>query len=165
MQWGRPVVVAVLCVIHACGDGADANPCAGPDPHVVVDTVAHQLWVCRDGQPNLTYGIRLGIGGVGKTKEGDGKVPLGEYSLGRPRQSSKYGTFVEIGYPTHVQRSKGYTGSAVGVHGPDRRLMWLGRANNWFDTTDGCVGLATDAEMKRLSDWVTSSGARRILLQ
>lgn len=165
MQSSRAFGIVILLLIAACADEGTPSPCSDSDPHLVVETAEHQLWLCQNGRPSMTYGIRLGTGGVGKTKEGDGKVPLGEYSLGRPRPSSKYGTFIEIGYPTDEQRGKGYTGSAVGVHGPDRRLLWLGRANNWFDTTDGCVGLATDPEMQRLSEWVTSSGARRILLR
>jgi murein L,D-transpeptidase YafK len=73
--------------------------------------------------------------------------------------------FIAIGYPTDEQRAKGYTGSAVGIHGPGRKLAWLGDANNWFDTTDGCIGLASDTETKQVSDWVTRSGAARILLR
>jgi hypothetical protein len=155
----------VLCLVHACPDTAAPNPCSGAEPHLVVDTSEHRLSLCKDGRPKRTYDVRLGIGGVGKTKEGDGKVPLGDYSLARPRPSSKYGTFIQIGYPTAYQRSQGYTGNSVGLHGPDRRLTWLGRANNWLDTTDGCIGLATDAEMERLAEWVGSSGARRIVLR
>jgi murein L,D-transpeptidase YafK len=29
----------------------------------------------------------LGRGGVGKTREGDGKTPIGVYPLGEPRQT------------------------------------------------------------------------------
>jgi murein L,D-transpeptidase YafK len=165
VQPSRSCAIAVLCLLHACADEPGPRPCAGSDPHLVVDTGEHRLSLCQNGRPTATHAVRLGTGGVGKTSEGDGKVPLGEYALGRPRPSSKYGAFIEIGYPTDEQRLKGYTGTAVGVHGPDRRLTWLGLANNWFDTTDGCIGLATDPEMKRLSKWVTSSKAQRIVLR
>jgi murein L,D-transpeptidase YafK len=70
--------------------------------------------------------LRIGHGGVGKTKAGDGKTPAGTYTLGQPRPSSKYGLFIPIGYPTVEQRKQGMTGGAVGVHGLDRRVKWLG---------------------------------------
>ena len=33
---------------------------------------------------------------------------------------------------------------------------------NAFDSTSGCVGIATDAEMDRIAAWVNSAGARTI---
>ena len=103
-----------------------------------------------------TFGVRLGKHGVGKRREGDGKVPIGRYPLGAPRHSDKYGLFIPIQYPTPAQRKAGYSGGSVGVHGPHRRVRWLGRLTNLFDTTDGCVGIATDDDMKAIADWVLS---------
>lgn len=56
------------------------------------------------------------------------------------------------------------TGGSVGVHGPDRRVRWLGRLVNTFDTTDGCVGLATDREMDEIVAWLQRTKAGRIVL-
>jgi murein L,D-transpeptidase YafK len=108
------------------------------------------------------YSVYLGRGGVGKRREGDGKVPLGRYKLGVPRASEKYGTFIPIGYPTDVQRKKGYTGSAVGIHGPPRAFKWLGAILRWFDTTEGCVGLATDEEIERIAAWIRKTKAQYV---
>jgi hypothetical protein len=156
---------ALLALVAGCGEDGRANPCASAAPYLLVDTAEHRLLACEGRRLALTFGVRFGTGGVGKTREGDGKVPLGEYPLGQPRPSSKYGTFIAIGYPTPAQQKQGLTGSAVGLHGPDRRLTWLGPVNNWFDTTDGCVGLATDADMNRLAAWVSASRANAILLR
>jgi murein L,D-transpeptidase YafK len=165
MAWALNAAIAALVLVPSCGEHGHVEPCGGDAPHLLVDTAAHRLWACEGDRAAVTFGVRLGKGGVGKTREGDGKVPLGEYPLGKPRASAKYGTFIEIGYPTAEQRREGYTGGAVGVHGPERRLTWLGRVNNWLDTTDGCIGLATDSEMKRIADWITASNAKRILLR
>jgi murein L,D-transpeptidase YafK len=158
-------VIVVLCFAQACGEEARTNPCVQPDPHLLVETSRHELWLCQDGKPTRSYDVRLGKGGRGKTQEGDGKVPLGEYPLAAARPSSRFGLFIEIGYPTQDQRAKGYTGSAIGIHGPRRELAWLGDVNNWFDTTDGCVGLASDSEAIEISEWMTQSGAARIVLR
>jgi murein L,D-transpeptidase YafK len=111
------------------------------------------------------YRVRFGFGGLGKTREGDRKTPLGTYALDAPRASAKYGTFIGLGYPTEAQRAAGYTGSAVGVHGPGRSSRWLGRVSTWFDTTDGCIALGTDEEMDALAAWVREAGARSIVIE
>ena len=141
--------------------------CSGSrDPHVFVDLDAHRLYLCRDaiadGDP---FPVRLGSRGVGKTRSGDKKTPLGVYVLGPIRHSRDYGWFIPIGYPTPLQRKRGYTGNSVGLHGPDRRLRWLGRAVNWFDTTDGCVGLASDDVVLRISNWINANRATVIRLR
>jgi len=161
----RSFVPAFALWCTACGLSAEVSPCQGTASYLHVDTAAHRLWLCDDATAERSYDIRLGKGGVGKTREGDGKVPLGTYGLGAPRPSVEYGTFIPIKYPTREQRALGYTGSAVGVHGPNRDLRWLGGLINVFDTTDGCVGLATDDETSALASWVTSKNAAIIELE
>lgn len=122
------------------------------------------MTLCENGNAHKTYPVRLGIGGIGKTREGDQKTPLGTYVLSAPRASAKYGLFIQIGYPTEAQRKHGFTGSSIGVHGPGREFTWLGRAINLFDTTNGCVGIATDAEMQAIAQWVREHAVARIAL-
>ncbi len=134
-------------------------------PFVVVDTAKHAMLVCERSSVVATFSVRLGKRGTGKTREGDGKTPLGRYALGTPRPSTAYGLFVPIAYPTPEQRRAGYTGGSVGVHGPDRRVRWLGRWVNAFDTTDGCVGLATDEETETFARFVRERGGVEISLE
>jgi murein L,D-transpeptidase YafK len=142
--------------LFALSPGRAAAPvdCAPFRASIVVDTSAHRLALCEGGKNVETFGVRLGKHGVGKEREGDGKTPLGRYPLGDPRSSVAYGTFIPIAYPTEAQRRAGFTGGAVGVHGPHRSVAALGPMVNAFDTTDGCVGIATDEEMKRIESWV-----------
>lgn len=135
------------------------------EPTILVDTGAHRLALCEAKRVVESYSIRIGSKGVGKRSEGDSKTPLGTYPLDEPRLSAKYGTFIPVGYPTAAQRREGYTGGAVGVHGPDRRIRWAGGWVNAFDTTDGCIGIATDAEMARIAAWVRRARARQILIR
>jgi murein L,D-transpeptidase YafK len=138
---------------------------SGPGPLVLVETQAHTLALCENGAARGSFGVRLGKNGTGKAREGDGKTPLGRYALSDPQPSSSYGVFIPIGYPTSEQRRRGYTGSAVGVHGPGRGVRWLGSWVNTFDLTDGCVGIATDAEMERVAAWVRERHAKEIILR
>jgi murein L,D-transpeptidase YafK len=145
---------------------AGPPPCvADPAPHVLVRARDHRLWLCDQGRPARSYGVRLAKNGAGKASAGDGKIPLGAYPLGAPRPSKKYGTFIPIGYPTREQAARGLSGGSVGIHGPDRRVRWLGRLVNVFDTTDGCIGVATDGEMKEIAAWLHTARARRIRLE
>ena len=155
------VLVAGACVASARAGDA----CSSADARIVVDTAAHTLALCETGKEVASFGIRLGRGGVGKTKEGDGKTPLGIYPLGVPRKSDRFGTFIPIGYPTPEQRRHGFTGGDIGVHGPPRGFRWLGSLVNTFDLSDGCVGVASDAQIERIAAWVKTARARTIELK
>ncbi|MDB4088515.1 L,D-transpeptidase family protein [Flavobacteriales bacterium] len=81
-----------------------------------------EVWVKRGDKFSLykTYDICYFSGGLGtKTKQGDGKSPEGFYFV-RPAQLNPYSSYhlaFNIGYPNSYERQKGYTGSALMVHG------------------------------------------------
>jgi murein L,D-transpeptidase YafK len=120
---------------------------------------------CDHDQQAGAFGVRIGSGGVGKSREGDDKTPLGVYPLGAARKSERYGTFIPIGYPTPDQQKRGFTGGSIGVHGPDRLVRWMGSLVNTFDTTSGCVGIATDDEMAKIAAWMKTGSVKTIELR
>jgi murein L,D-transpeptidase YafK len=157
-----------MFLARSCSNARATDPLdcgAARSAFVLVDTTSHRLGLCQGGRSSETLSVRIGRGGVGKHDEGDGKTPLGRYGLGEPRPSELFGTFVPIAYPTPEQRAAGFTGGAVGIHGPNRRVRWLGRAVNWFDTTEGCVGLATDDEIERVASWIGRQHAVEVLIR
>lgn len=158
-----------VAVTSGAGDADRAltiEPCVHANAALaVVRATEHRLYACETGAIVRSYGIRLGRHGTGKMRAGDGKTPLGTYPLGVPRASKDYGTFIPIGYPTAQQARRGLTGGAIGLHGPLRSVRWLGRAVNWFDTSDGCIGVATDDEMSILARWVRSKQPRTIVIE
>lgn len=165
---GQLAAVLAAALVAVASRAAQAENRCGQNqkPHVLVALEDHELLLCHNGkQEGPAFAIRIGSSGFGKRKEGDRKTPAGEYELGRIRKSKKYGWFIPIGYPTAEQKKQGYTGGAVGIHGPDRRVRWLGRATNWFDTTDGCVGLARDEEVERIGAWMKRTGTSRVRLE
>jgi len=164
-----PLGVALLAgagLLLACPNrAAAAGACGAADARIVVETGAHRLVLCDRDREVAAFSVRLGRGGIGKTAEGDGKTPLGAYPLGEPRKSDRYGTFIPIGYPTPDQRRRGFTGGDVGVHGPHRWVRWLGSLVNSLDSSNGCVGLATDGEMATIAAWVRAAHAATIELR
>jgi murein L,D-transpeptidase YafK len=112
------------------------------------------LHLCEAGLAVAEYRVAIGRGGIGKRKEGDNKTPIGEYKLGEPRGSSRFGVFIPIGYPTAAQRRNGYTGSAIGIHGPSRSFAWAGWVNTAADWTEGCIAVVSDKQIREIAAWV-----------
>ncbi len=122
--------------------------------------------LCKDGLAAATFPVNLGQGGVGKRKQGDQKTPLGRYRLSPPRASvSGFTWFVPIGYPTTAQKKKGYTGGAIGIHGPPDWLPQL-VVDAAFDTpwTDGCVMVRTTAEIEAIRAWLLEHKPRWVTI-
>jgi L,D-peptidoglycan transpeptidase YkuD (ErfK/YbiS/YcfS/YnhG family) len=167
----RAVVLAAL-VSLAVGIVRGARAPAAVDcsgapgkSRVVVDSARRSAALCEGERRVDAFTVRLGYRGLDKRAEGDGRTPSGIYVLEAPRPSAAFGTFIPVDFPTEAQRRAGYSGSAIGVHGPNRRVRWAGRWVNAFDTTDGCIGIATDAEMDRLAAWVQRAHAAEIVIR
>ena len=81
-----------------------------------------EVWIKKGNKFSLfkTYDVCYFSGGLGtKTKQGDGKSPEGFYFV-KPAQLNPYSSYhlaFNIGYPNSYERQKGYTGSALMVHG------------------------------------------------
>jgi hypothetical protein len=130
--------------------------CPGVGSVVVVDTATRVLCLCRDGQETGRFRVALGRGGLGKRLELDGKTPLGRYPLGTAIPSSRFHLFLPVGYPTPEQRARGYSGGAIGIHGPHVVFAWLGHWTTWPDWTQGCIAVGTQGEIEQIARWVAS---------
>jgi len=145
--------------------GKISEPCEGQKDSVVVDTSSHMLWICRDNKKIRDFGVSLGRGGTCKKTQGDNKTPLGEYFLGMPHPSKRFGIFIPIGYPTEEQKSKGFSGGDVGLHGPSRPFKRLCRLDTTCDWTQGCIAVGTDKEILEIAQWVKDQNVNRIVLK
>jgi murein L,D-transpeptidase YafK len=153
-------------VVATAAPVAAAPPCETTgDAYIVVSSAARRLWLCAGDREVNSYSVRLARNGRGKRTAGDAMLPLGSYLLGAPRESTRFGLFIPIGYPSPQQAAEGYTGGAVGIHGPHRALRWLGELVNTFDTTAGCVGVATDRAMREIAGFARQQRARRITIR
>jgi murein L,D-transpeptidase YafK len=142
---------------------AATAPCRPHETGVVVEVAAHALTLCDDGRAADRHRVALGSGGVGKRRRGDDKTPLGLYPLGPPRPSQSFGTFVPVGYPTESQRRQGFTGDAVGIHGPPRGLA--GAVGTAIDWTAGCIALGSDAEIEAIAGFIRRRQARTVRIE
>ncbi|MFC1611768.1 murein L,D-transpeptidase family protein [Myxococcota bacterium] len=159
-------LAATACCAHAQGtpDDSATDACAGRATSVLIDLDEHTLWLCETGQVAGEYSVSLGKGGVGKQIRGDNKTPVGTYSLGAPRPSKKFGIFIPVGYPTAAQKKAGFSGSAIGIHGPDRSFTWAGTLNTLIDWTQGCIAVKSDEAIGTIAAWVNQENPELVHL-
>jgi murein L,D-transpeptidase YafK len=158
------LAVAVL-LPHAAARAGAAACRTTREAHLVVTSVERRVTLCDERREVESFKVRLARNGTGKIRAGDARVPLGTYKLGVPRDSEKYGLFIPIGYPTARQAAAGYTGNAIGVHGPPRATRWLGSLADSFVKTQGCIGLATDDQMRQVAAFVRARHVRTVSIR
>ena len=130
------------------------SPCPEKGDAVAVVSRKRELWLCQDGAPVARFQVAMGRGGVDKRRKGDGRTPLGTYALGLPRPSARYGVFIPIDYPTADQAAHGFTGSAVGIHGPPRGLTEPEYPTTAVDWTQGCIATGVDEDIGVIAEFV-----------
>ena len=145
---------------------AEPGACRAGENAVVVDATAHRLYLCAGGVAERSFTVALGANGVDKRRTGDNRTPLGVYALGAPRASASFHRFVPVAYPTPAQARAGFTGSAIGIHGPPRGLEGAARlqalvATDW---TAGCIAVATDDDIEAIVRWLDGRAVRTVRL-
>jgi hypothetical protein len=150
----------------AGGTPAPARACRPGDTAVVVDTTAHRLYLCARGEVEGAFVVALGANGVDKRRAGDNRTPLGSYPLEAPRASRFFHRFVPVAYPTAAQARAGYSGSAIGIHGPPRGFETAARRQALAETdwTAGCIAVTTDEEIERIVAWLSQRRVRSVHL-
>jgi hypothetical protein len=130
--------------------------CREHGTRVVIQTERHLLTLCDAGIAHASYRVAFGAKGFGKTTEGDRKTPLGRYALDAPRPSQAYHLFIPVGYPTEEQRARGFTGGAIGIHGPRRKVARGAPPRRFSDWTQGCIAVWSDREIEAIAQWVAA---------
>ncbi len=153
------MILAFLLSLAPAAPRADtpaglSSPCTPAGDIIAVIIRKRELWLCHDGAAKARFQVAIGRGGIDKHTQGDGKTPLGTYALGSPRTSPEYGVFIPIDYPTPDQAAQGFTGSAVGIHGPPRGLTEPEYPTTVFDWTEGCIATGTDADIDAIASFV-----------
>lgn len=151
---GLPALAEPPAMVPAPQEITAPARCPAAGRAVAIFVRKRELWLCVDGEPTARYQVALGQQGVGKSRKGDNRTPLGTYTLGLPRPSARFGTFIPIAYPTPEQKAMGLTGSDLGIHGPPRKLPEPDYPSNAYDWTEGCVATGTDAEIEAVAAFV-----------
>ncbi len=143
----------------------EKDPCADRKTTVLADTDIQVIFLCKDGKTIADYDFSQGRDGVGKTTAKDGKTPLGKYALGNPGASvDGFKVFIPVGYPTLEQKQKGFSGSAIGIHGPYRTFRCAGFLNTAVNWTQGCLAVASDTYIKEIGRFVLENSVKEITI-
>jgi len=162
--------IITLLVFVSCQVEVESQyECNNDTNYIAVDTSRKTLTLCEQGAASNVFRVMIGKNGPGKTKKGDMKTPIGEYSLARPRSSiSGFRTFIHIVYPNARDVARGSTGGSIGIHGPSSRydsidglpaLTWLQREFGW---TLGCISLTTNDDIDEIESWVIENDVKKI---
>lgn len=144
---------------------ANPHPCSDSKNYIDTDTQKSKLFLCSQKNIYKQYPVSFGTGGFGKTRRGDARTPLGTYTLGTPRASTRFITFIPIGYPNADQIKKGYTGSDVGLHGPMKTFESAKRLNTIVNWTDGCIAVGSKEEITEIANWVKKEKVSTIVIR
>lgn len=157
--------LSLIALVPAGTHETSIEPCEGSASSIVVDTPNRTLWLCKGERAEMSFRVSLGTGGVEKRVRGDKKTPLGEYALGEPRPSEKYLIFIPVDYPSDSQKEIGFSGGNIGLHGPHRSFLRLGKHSVDADWTLGCIALGTDEEITHVSQWVGEQKSATIVIR
>lgn len=141
------LAVAVLAVA--------AGPAFAAVDLVRVHKSERRLELLENGEAIRRYAIALGGDPVGhKMRQGDERTPEGRYVLDWRNPASCCHLSIHISYPDAKDRAAAAArgddpGGDIMIHGYPNGWAWMGFILDFFDWTNGCIGV-TDAAMDEI---------------
>jgi len=125
-------------------------------PVLIVDKMARELLLYRNGKLSKRYPVELGVNWVGdKKQQGDGSTPEGNYKVVDKKQNgqTRYHKAFLLDYPNDEDRLRFARNKKNGAIHPDAKIGNLieihGSGGKGTDWTDGCIALQ-DSHMDEL---------------
>jgi murein L,D-transpeptidase YafK len=163
VKWGAFAVALLLAGVvgwRVTGSPSEAAPPTTAVDRIFVDKSDHRMIVFSGGRAVRQFQVALGRGGLApKTRQGDGRVPEGNYRITGLNPNSAFYRSLRIGYPTRAQtadaRRRGIDpGNDIMIHGLPNGRGALGKRHRLVDWTQGCIAV-TNEEM----DWLWAAVA------
>jgi murein L,D-transpeptidase YafK len=114
---------------------------------IVVEKSARTMTLMHGPRVLRAYKVALSREPVGaKEREGDHKVPEGEYVVDSKNAHSRFHLALHISYPNASDREKARKlgvrpGGNIEIHGLDGKYAWVGSLQRQIDWTDGCIAV------------------------
>lgn len=115
---------------------------------VRVDKSERRMWLMNRDKVVRTFRISLGGNPIGpKRTAGDQKTPEGNYVIDWRNPVSVAYRSMHISYPNKQDRERARrdgvaTGGDIMIHGQHNGIGWLWWAAQYYDWTNGCIGIA-----------------------
>jgi murein L,D-transpeptidase YafK len=122
---------------------------------IIVEKSARTMTLMQGAKALKTYRVALSREPVGaKEREGDHKVPEGEYVIDSKNSHSRFHLALHISYPNASDRQKARKlgvrpGGNIEIHGLGSKYAWVGGLQRQVDWTDGCIAV-TNAEIEEI---------------
>jgi len=122
---------------------------------ILVEKAQRTMRLMRGETTLKIYKVALSSQPVGaKEREGDHKVPEGQYTVDAKNAQSQFHLALHISYPNASDRERARKlgvrpGGNIEIHGLGKSYGWVGRMHTQVDWTDGCVAV-TNAEIEEI---------------
>jgi murein L,D-transpeptidase YafK len=149
------LLAAAVLLARAQSAGTPRTAPAQKVDSILVLKKDHVLELLSGGEVIHSYKVALGTGGLTpKEREGDGRVPEGQYIIDSRNEHSAYYRSLHISYPNAADRRRAARqgvppGGEIMIHGLPNGMGWIGSAHRLHDWTKGCVAV-TDQEMDEI---------------
>lgn len=145
------------------GKCSEASPYTrGKEPITLLTVEKGKRQLHAYGKKGLikTYKIALGFSPVGhKKKQGDGKTPIGKYTISAKNPHSLFHRSLRVSYPSREDRQRSITqgisdpGGDIMVHGLGKKRAWQKEKHCKKDWTHGCIAV-TNEEIEEIYEAV-----------
>jgi murein L,D-transpeptidase YafK len=148
------LLFSLACIPGWAADKTTAPPAKKAD-RIVVEKSARTMKLMLGSEVLKTYKVALSGEPVGaKEREGDHRVPEGEYVIDSKNSHSRFHLALHISYPNAADRERARKlgvkpGGNIEIHGLGSRYAWVGSLQRQVDWTDGCVAV-TNAEIDEI---------------
>ncbi len=122
---------------------------------LIIEKSARTMTLMSGDKVLKTYKVALSRVPVGrKEREGDHRVPEGEYTIDSKNPHSRFHLALHISYPNATDRKRALKsgfkpGGNIEIHGLDDKYAWVAGLHRQLDWTDGCIAM-TNTEIEEI---------------
>ncbi len=150
----RTVALTLAVLLGVCVPACEAAQTETAD-RIIVEKSSRTMKLMRGDKVLKTYKVALSRQPVGaKEREGDHKVPEGEYVVDSKNPHSRFHLALHVSYPNTSDRERARKlgvkpGGNIEIHGLDSKYAWVGSLQRQVDWTDGCIAV-TNSEIEEI---------------
>jgi len=147
-------LLSLACIVVWAADKPTAPPVKKAD-RIVVEKSTRTMKLMLGSEVLKTYKVALSREPVGaKEREGDHRVPEGQYVIDSKNSHSCFHLALHISYPNAADRQKARTlgvkpGGNIEIHGVGSKYGWVGSLQVQVNWTDGCIAV-TNSEIEEI---------------
>lgn len=122
---------------------------------IVILKSEHKMTLLSQGKTIHEYQVALSTVPVGaKERNGDHKVPEGDYRIDYKNPGSQFHLALHVSYPNAGDKARAKKlgvdpGGEIEIHGLAKQYAWLGSMHRKYDWTNGCIAVS-NAEIEEI---------------